>query len=199
MTKPPPRKPAPPAPVLQAPPSGLSHPFRSGALSVRKPTRFALTPDAPQRTALAASLGLLAVPSLKFVGEIRPMGRDFLLEAVLDAVVEQPCAVTLVPVRTVIRETVTRRYVSDWTDPQADEIEMPEDDTAEAMPEVIDAGAVATEALVLALPLYPRAPGAELGTLAATPPGAAPIDDAAPKPFAALAALRQKLNDGTDS
>ena len=47
--------------------------------------------------------------------------------------------------------------------PDGDEVEMPEDDTVEPMPEVIDLAEVAAEALALALPLYPRAPGADFG------------------------------------
>jgi hypothetical protein len=52
---------------------------------------------------------------------------------------------------------------------------------------------------VLALPLYPRAPGAALGAITATPPGAAPLGDAELKPFASLAALRTKLEGGSDA
>ena len=175
----------------------LSQPFRSGALSMRKPTRFDLQPDAAQRQAIAADLGLLAVPMLRFKGEIRPAAsRDFLLEAELHAIVQQPCAITLAPVRTEIRETILRRYLSDWTEPSGDEVEMPEDDTSEAIPEVIDAGHVALEALTLALPLFPRAPGAELGEVAATPPGAVPLHDEDLKPFAGLAALKDKMGGG---
>ncbi|PJF10910.1 DUF177 domain-containing protein [Pseudorhodobacter sp. MZDSW-24AT] len=172
----------------------LSHPLRSGALSMRKPTRFALSPEPAQRQAIAEDLGLLAVRTFHFKGELRPApNRDFVLEAELEAEIEQPCVVTLAPVPAKIRETVTRRFVADWVEPSGDEVEMPEDDSAEPIPEVIDVGAVALEALVLALPQYPRAPGAELGELVATPPGAEPLRDVDLKPFASLAALKDKL------
>ncbi|MDO8885167.1 DUF177 domain-containing protein [Pseudotabrizicola sp.] len=195
------KKPATPGfvPEAMSAPPALSQPFRSGALSMRKPTRFDLTPDAATRKAAAVELGLISVPALRFKGEIRPApNRDFVLEAHLTAIVEQPCGVTLAPVRAEIRETVRRRYVSDWVEPQGDEAEMPEDDTAEAMPEVIDAGLVALEALVLSLPLYPRAAGAELGEIVATPPGAAPLRDEDLRPFASLAALKDKMGGGTE-
>lgn len=186
-----------PAAAPAMPDLPLRHPLRSAALSSRKPTRFDLTPDAATRAGIAGSLGLLDLPALHFKGEIRPVGaQDFLLEAELQAKVVQACAITLVPVPAKLRETVVRRYIRDWQDPQGDEIEMPEDDSAEALPEVIDPGAVAIEALVLALPLYPRAPGAELGSLDAAPPGAAPISDADLKPFAGLAALKGRLEGG---
>ncbi len=180
-------------------PPVLSQVFRSGALSMRKPTRFDLQPDAATRKAIAADLGLLSVAFFQFKGELRPApNRDFVLEAQLSAWVDQPCVLTLAPVRAEIKEVVKRRYVSDWVEPTGDEVEMPEDDTAEAIPEVIDVGGVAIEALVLALPLYPRATGAELGEVAATPPGAEPLRDADLKPFASLAALKDKMGGGTE-
>ncbi|MFN3845765.1 MAG: YceD family protein [Paracoccaceae bacterium] len=177
-----------------------SHPLRSGALSMRKPTRFDLRPDADTRGKIAQALGLLSVPFLQFKGEIRPFGsRDFVLEANLEAVIEQPCVITLAAVRAEIGEAVVRRYLSDWAEPEGDEVEMPEDDSSEAVPEVIDVGGVAIEALSLALPLYPRATGAALGEVAATPPGAEPLRDADLKPFASLAALKDKLGGGGDT
>lgn len=180
-------------------PPVLSQVFRSGALSMRKPTRFDLQPDAATRKAIAADLGLLSVAFFQFKGELRPApNRDFVLEAQLSAWVDQPCVLTLAPVRAEIKEVVKRRYVSDWVEPTGDEVEMPEDDTAEAIPEVIDVGGVAIEALVLALPLYPRATGAELGEVAAIPPGAEPLRDADLKPFASLAALKDKMGGGTE-
>ncbi|WP_435530932.1 YceD family protein [Pseudotabrizicola alkalilacus] len=190
---------SPPEVSVPATPPAMSQTFRSGALSMRKPTRFDLQPDAATRKAIADELGLLSVPFLHFKGEIRPApNRDFVLEAELKAVVAQPCVVTLAPVRAEITETVLRRYVSDWEEPTGDEAEMPEDDTAEPIPEVIDVGLVALEALVLALPLYPRAAGAELGEVAATPPGAEPLRDADLKPFASLAALKDKMEGGAE-
>ena len=49
--------------------------------------------------------------------------------------------------------------------------------------------AVAIEALALALPLYPRAPGVDLGQVLAGPPGENPLTEADLKPFAGLAKL----------
>lgn len=172
----------------------LSHVFRTGALSPRKPTRFALKPDLAARAAIAADLGLMAVHALTFEGELLPSGRqDFTLQARLIARVDQACIVTLSPVPARIEEEVQRRYLHDFTVPDGEEVEMPEDDTAEPLPEAIDVGAVALEALALALPLYPRSPGAALGEVAFSPPGAEPLADDEIKPFASLAALRDKL------
>ena len=73
---------------------------------------------------------------------------------------------------------------------------MPEDDTRDPLPEVIDVATVALEALALALPLYPRAPGAELGEAVYTAPGATPLRDEDLRPFAGLAALKSRLAPG---
>lgn len=173
----------------------LSLPFRSDRLPARKPQRFALAPDAGQRAAIAAHLGLVALPVLRFEGAIHPEGRsDARLAARLVARVVQPCAVTLDPVETAIDDAVIRRYVAGMTDPTAEEVEIPEDTDTEPMPEVIDAGHVALEALALALPLYPRAPGAGLGEASFAPPGAAPIATEKVNPFAALAALKPRAD-----
>ncbi len=174
--------------------------FRTGGLSPRKPTHFTYVPDASARAAMAQDLGLLALRRLEFVGQITPDGRDaMVLTATLAAECDQPCSVTLAPVRAKITEAVRRRYVAGLTQPEADEMEMPEDDTVEPMPEVIDLAEVAAEALVLALPLYPRAPGAELGSVIHAPDGVTPLTDSDLKPFAGLAALAGRLSPKADN
>jgi uncharacterized metal-binding protein YceD (DUF177 family) len=168
--------------------------LRTGALSPRKPTRFSYRPDAKDREALAADLGLIALYALDLTGEIRPSGRDELvLEAKLVARADQACSVTLAPVPAQIDEPVLRRYVAGLTLPDGEEVEMPEDDSVEPLPEVIDLAAVAAEALALALPLYPRAPGAEFGQAVHAGDGVTPLSDADLKPFSALQGLAEKL------
>lgn len=168
--------------------------FRTGGLSPRKPTRFSYRPDAAERAALAADLDLMALHALDLTGEIRPSGRDELvLEATLSARVEQACSVTLVPVPANVADTVRRRYVAGLTSPEGDEVEMPEDDSVEPMPEMIDLAEIAAEALALALPLYPRAPGAEFAQVLHADDGVTPLTDAELKPFAGLQGLASKL------
>lgn len=176
-------------------------PMRVAELAGRKPTRFDLSPDAAIRAAIADWAGITAVEALRFAGTLTPRGRsDWELEARLSARAVQPCAITLAPVTTELTEAVTRRYLADMPEPTGDEIEMPEDDTTEALPSVIDLGAVALEALELALPLYPRAPGAELGDMTVTEPGAAPLTPEATRPFAGLAdLLKSRSTPGSDT
>ena len=130
----------------------FTHPLRLADLPARKPTRFKLQPDAAACTRIAEALGIDAVRKTRFAGELRPLGkRDWRLEARLEATVVQPCVATLDPVTTRIEEDVTRNYLADMAEPAAEETEMPEDDSAEPLPAVVDLGVVMTEALALAL------------------------------------------------
>lgn len=173
--------------------------FRTGGLSPRKPTRFTYVPDAAERAALAEDLGLLALYRLDLTGEIRPAARDALeLEATLTAAVDQACSITLAPVPARISDTVRRRYVAGLETPDGEEVEIPEDDSVEPMPEVIDLAEITAEALALALPLYPRAPGAEFGQELHAADGVTPLSDADLKPFAGLQGLAAKLAAGRE-
>ena len=182
-----------------ADPLPVSVPLRTATLGGRKPVRFDLRPDAAQRKALALLLGISAIAALRFKGELRPLGQsDLVLEARLDATVIQPCVISLAPVTTRIGAPVLRRYLRDYVQPAEDGAEMPQDDTDEPLPDSIDPGAVMTEALALALPDYPRAPGAVYGEVAVAPPGAMPLGEAGLKPFAGLANLTRRLSGGSN-
>ena len=162
---------------------------------IRDIVSFALEPDAPSRAAIASELGIVGLKKLRFTGTLAPSGRrDVTLEADLGATVVQECVVTGAPVTTRIEEEVTRRYLSDWIEPEGDEVEMPEDDSAEPLPAVIDVEAVMAEALALALPLFPRAEGVEPVEVSVAEPGQEPMTDEDAKPFAGLRALRDDLS-----
>ena len=157
-----------------------------------------LVANAAQCAAVAAHLGIVAVRKLRLVGRIEAEGRsDWRLDATLGATVVQDCVVTLAPVTTRIDEPVLRRYLAEMPADPPGEVEMPQDDTAEALPVTLDLGAVMIEALSLALPPYPRADGAALGDATVTAPGVRPLTDADLKPFADLGALRDKLAGGS--
>ncbi|QYK43277.1 MAG: DUF177 domain-containing protein [Paracoccaceae bacterium] len=179
------------------PPDALpwSCPWPVRKLPARRTQTFDLAPDAATRARIARYLDLIDLPALRLSGELRPVGRhDVELLARLTARVVQPCAVTLAPVTTDIAEPVRRLYVAGHEAPQGDEVELPEDVDTEPLPEAIDGGAVAVEALALALPPYPRAPGAGLGEAVFAPPGIAPLRDEDLRPFAGLAALKDSLS-----
>jgi Large ribosomal RNA subunit accumulation protein YceD len=172
----------------------MTMPFSVRGLSPKKPTRFDLKPTAAERAHMAADLGITAVLWFRLTGAFHPVGRrDFRLEATLEAEVEQPCGITLAPVRTKLLEQVMRLYLAEWQEPTGAEVEIAADDDAEPLPDVIDVAVVGLEGLSLALPPYPRAPGAELGQMVHAEPGTAALTDEAIRPFAGLAALKDKL------
>jgi len=176
------------------------HTIRLADLQGRKRRTFTIEPDAAGRAALAETLDVLTLRKLRFEGSIDPLGKnDWRLTAKLGATVQQACVVTLEPVNTRIDEDITRTYAAAFDLPDASEVEMPEDDTTDPLPETLDLIAVMSEALALALPAYPRKDGAETGTTVFTEPGKAPMTDEDARPFAGLAALRDSLeNKGED-
>jgi len=118
------------------------------------------------------------------------------LHATVGATVTQSCVVTLEPVRTRIDEEISRRFLSEVEELSVEHQILPEDDdTVEMLTDPIDLGLVASEAIALALPSYPRADGAALSDAVFSEPGVKPLRDEDLKPFSALAALKSKLLD----
>jgi uncharacterized metal-binding protein YceD (DUF177 family) len=153
---------------------------------------FDIAPTEGEAAALARLLGARTVRKLRFRGRLEALeGGGWRLDGRLGATVVQTCVVTLDPVTTRVDQAVGRTYLP-GTAPRSAEvvIDPEEEDEIEPLGERIDLGLVATEALALALPPYPRKPGAAL-----EPAAFAASDDGEPKPFAALAALRGKLGE----
>jgi uncharacterized metal-binding protein YceD (DUF177 family) len=156
---------------------------------------FDLAPDASERAAVAEQLGAIAIRKLRFKGEIRAHNKtDWRLTATLGATVDQTCVVTAEKVTTRVDVPVIRLFEKPVDEElQGGEVEFDGDDEIEPLGDEIDLGAILSEALLLALPDYPRIKGAELQESSFTEPGITPMDEAETKPFAALAALRDKL------
>ena len=174
-------------------------PLRVADLAQRAALPFDLVLDAGELADLAADIGADAVRKLRFRGMLSPQGRqDWVLSADMGATVVQPCVATLAPVTTRIDEAVTRTFTATLAKAAEPEAEIPDDDTLEPLGAVIDPGLVLAEALALALPLYPRAPGVAYTDQTFAADGAEPLDDKI-RPFAAL---REKLarppGDGQD-
>ena len=171
-------------------------PLRVSDLKPGKPVRFSIRPEPEALGALRDDLGLLGLRKLVFEGQITAAGKaDWHLTAHLGATVDQACIVTLEPVTTRLEEDVSRRFLKDWAayEPEAEESEIPEDVTAEALGEFIDLHSIMTEALAFTLPDYPRSENAALEQTAFAPPGVDPITDEETRPFASLATLKDKL------
>ena len=164
---------------------------------------FDISPSPAEAAALARLLGAQAVRKLRFAGRLTPAAKGgWRLEAALGATVVQTCVVSLEPVTTRIDETVRRALLPSGAAAAEVVVSPEDDDEIEPLRDRIDLGRIATEALALTLPAYPRKAGATLAGvdgLADDPagdPAAADDDDDAPRPFAALAALRAKLDPG---
>lgn len=159
---------------------------------------FDLAPDATEAAALARLMGAQAVRKLRFAGRLAPAPDGaWRLEAVLGATVTQTCVVSLEPVVTRVDAPVHRLFALGASKaPVEIVITDTEDDETEPLGPRIDLGLVATEALALALPAYPRRKDARLAVAVSAPPGAAPLPEPEVKPFAALAALRSKMDEG---
>ncbi len=165
-------------------------------LNSKGPTPFEVHPNAAQRMAIAKTLDLVDLRKIRFVGQITPTGEaDWKLIADLGATVVQACVVTLAPVSTRIDIKVSRLFVArpPVFDDAEEEIEVLQGDDSEPLGSHIDLEAVMIEALSLALPLYPKAEGANLETGTFAEDGKVPMSDEDARPFAALSALRDKL------
>lgn len=169
----------------------FSRPRPTDRLSHSHPTRFDEAPTPAEAEALCRLMGLSGLRKMRIEGEITPLRPDgWELRATLGASVTQSCVVTLEPVRTRIDTELLLRFVpAAQIDSGVDDGDF--DETLEPIGEFIDIGLIATEALALALPLYPRKDGAELPPEAVE--DAQQDEDETPKPFAGLAALRDKL------
>ncbi len=154
---------------------------------------FDIAPDAAETAHLARLFDARFVRKLRFGGMIRVDGPDLVLEAGLGATVGQTCVITLEPVTTRVDLAVRRRFVPMETFGAEVEVSPEEDDEIEPLEDRIDLGLIAIEALALALPAYPRKEGAAEGPMSSAPAGAAPLEEAEIKPFASLAALRERL------
>ena len=180
--------------AMTAPAHEREHVVRVADLARARSRNVALAPDAAARDRIAAELGLSELRKLQLDGALAPVGaRDWRFEGTLGATVVQPCVVTRAPVVTRIDEPVARTFVAGWQPPTGDEVELAEDVDIEPLGAEIDLGALMVEALALALPAWPRAEGADLDTAVFTEPGKAPMTDDDARPFAGLAALRDKL------
>ncbi len=174
--------------------------LRVSELSIKRPVAFDLAPAKAEMATIAEELDLSGLRKLRFHGTLLAEGRtDWVLRADLGATVVQPCVITLDPVTSRIDVKIIRRFSAEPQEPEVaagDEVEMPEDDTIEPLGAEIDLNRVMIEALALSLPDYPRSEGAELGQITAAEDGITPLEDGDTKPFAGLAALRDKMEKG---
>jgi hypothetical protein len=151
--------------------------------------RFDLVADENTRAAVAAMIGLRALPRLAASFEVSRHGRDGLrVVGLVSATVGQTCVVTLEPIDNEIEEAVDLMFapaaVAEMSDEEGGRSKVAADDAPEPLVGGrVDLGAVTTEFLTLGIDPHPRKSGVEF-----TAPAAG--DDSS-HPFAALAALKK--------
>ncbi|MEC7761955.1 MAG: YceD family protein [Pseudomonadota bacterium] len=154
-----------------------------------------------QMKALADELGIDDLRKVRFSGTLKPLSkRDWRFTGHIGATVDQMSVISLDPVTTRIEEDIERTWIDGLEPVTAEESETPDDVDREPLGFEIDMGTVLAEALALALPDYPRGDEEAVGQRAFTEPGKDAMTDDDAKPFAGLAALRDKLagGDGDD-
>ena len=175
---------------------GLSRPLRVAELPKNKAYAFALDLSPAELKALADDLDILDLAKLRFQGELEYNDQgEVVVTAQLGVTATQACVVTLEPVKTRIDEPVVRRYSPHMAEGGEEHQMLPEDDeNVDPLEDVIDLGLILTEGIALNLPDFPRSDGAELAQSTFAEPGVTPLEDEDTKPFASLAALKDKLS-----
>jgi uncharacterized metal-binding protein YceD (DUF177 family) len=155
----------------------------------RGPVQVRLEPDAGQRGAIAARLGLESLPALTADLVVRPWLDGAEVSGRFDAMVEQVCGVSLEPFEQPVTGQVSVRAVPAGSPhaPTADASELELDPDADDPPDVLegdalDLAAYIVEHLALELDPFPRKPGVAFDY-------APPAEEASP--FAALKALKK--------
>lgn len=155
-----------------------------------------IRPDHDATESARDFLGVERLSNLRMKGDLTPVGSDdWRFTGRLTADIVQACVATLVPVSQRIDEPVDRRYVPDTGSDAGVEtdLDMDAEDDPDTYVDVIAPGTLMLEVLSLAIDPYPRATEADLPTKQAAPPGVEPLNDEDLKPFAGLAALRDKM------
>ena len=159
--------------------------------------RVDMTADAGVRAALAQTAGLRDLPRLDAQFDLTRRGRNGLhVVGEVSALVGQNCVVTLEPIEKNLLEPIDLVFTPEQTPGPGDieseislglsEAEPPEPLSGGA----VDLGAIATEYFLLGIDPYPRKDGAVFES--------GPNEDSAPKPFAALAALKKPPKGGSE-
>lgn len=164
------------------------------SLSANAPNPFRFIPSRSALELLALETGTVAIRKLRFEGSIRAAGGSaWRLEGCLGATVVQECIVTLRHVKARVDVPVERLYATSPLPAEAAYSKVPDLDVEHGA-EFVDLLSVAREVLVLEMPGYPRADGAEL-VVREDASGEVPVPESETrKPFETLSALRTRLN-----
>ena len=161
---------------------------------IRDGDRLDLVADAEERAAVAARLDLASLDRLDAHAVLRREGDAILASGRVKATLEQRCVATGDPLAVRVDEAFDLKFVPEPVVPGGDvEFELGQDelDTLFHDGQAIDLGAAIADSLALGLDPYPRSPDAADALRAA-----GVISEEEAGPFAALAALKEKLGRG---
>lgn len=158
---------------------------------IREGDRLDIVADDEERAAVADRLGLLSLDRFEAHAVLSRDGQTIRATGRLKASLEQACVATGTPVPDHLDEAFELRFVPEPKGGKADdEIELGESDLDTIFHDgsAIDLGGAVIDTLALTLDPYPRSAGADAALKEA---GVITEDEAGP--FAALAALKEKL------
>jgi uncharacterized metal-binding protein YceD (DUF177 family) len=158
---------------------------------IREGDRLDIVADGEERAAVADRLGLLSLDRFEAHAMLSRDGQTIRAAGRLKASLEQACVATGDPVPAHLDEAFELRFVPEPKGGKADdEIELGQSDLDTIFHDgsAIDLGGAVTDTLALTLDPYPRSAGADAALKEA---GVLTEDEASP--FAALAALKEKL------
>lgn len=164
------------------------------SLYLKQPNPFLLAPRRSAAAAMAADIGAIEIKKLRFEGVVVSTGTSsWQLTGQLGATVIQECVVSLAPVKTRLDVKVVRNFTTEEAaGTTRSYAPVPELDI-EVVARSIDLAAVAREALLLELPIYPKIEGAE-AKMSKFPGGTGPeFHEEGRRPFASLSELRNRL------
>lgn len=152
--------------------------------------RFRIAPDGDEQAALARRFDLNELVRFSAEFLLKPVAGNVQVrvEGRIEAEVEQPCVVTLEPVRDSISHRFHCTFSTEAAAEEQAELDVgwDEDDPDEPIIDgIIDIGEVAAERLGLEINPFPRAAHAEFNGYASSE-GSEPAESVAAKPFAAL-------------
>jgi uncharacterized metal-binding protein YceD (DUF177 family) len=177
--------------MIDTRPPAISYKVRIGYVGAN-PMTVTITADERERQALADLWKVTKVERFEAELRLHRWKRDGIrLEGVVEAVIEQPCIVTLEPIVTTLKEPVDAVFVPEGSKlarPMVDgEGEMLIDPEGPDLPETfegdsIDVAVAAAEFAAMAIDHYPRKDGASFEAMAQT----VDLETKPPSPFAAL-------------
>jgi uncharacterized metal-binding protein YceD (DUF177 family) len=151
---------------------------------------YELVANAAERAALARRFDIVALDHFAATVRLERRGRDILLSSDIVAELVQLCGVTLEPFTDRITDSAAVLY---RREPPPETFAVEDEDYELLAGDTIDIGEAVAQQLSLALPAFPRAPGAIISTEELPVSVQLTADESiVPHPFAELAKLAKK-------